>query len=102
MRLVQIDQVLGLSTRAIDTVVEPFGRTVIEIGDDEADVEVEPRRLGTSNSASFAIPGFGSMSFLGATPHDIVVVERPFNANGVGRLIDLSRRRGFVPERSVT
>ena len=76
-----------------DTVVEPFGRTVIEIGDDEADVEAEPRRLGTSNGASFAIPGFGSMSLLGVTPHDIFVVERAFSANGVGRLIDLSRRR---------
>ena len=57
LRLVQLNQVLGLSTRATDTVVEPFGRTVIEIGDDEADVEAEPRRLGTSNGASFAIPG---------------------------------------------
>jgi len=60
------------------------------------------RRLGTSNGASFAIPGFGSMSLLGVTPHDIFVVERAVSANGVGRLIDLSRRRGFVPERSVT
>src|ERR1700674_4473371 len=76
LRLVQLDQVLGLSTRAIDTVVEPFGRTVIKIGDDEADVEAEPRRLDTSNGASFAIPGFGSMPRLGVTPHAIFVVER--------------------------
>jgi hypothetical protein len=90
---VQLDQVLGLSTRAIETVIEPFGRTVIEIGDDEADVEAEPRRLDTSNGAPFAIPGFGSMPRLGVTPHDIFVGECAFRANGVRCLVDLSRQR---------
>ena len=33
------------------------------------------------------------MSLLGVTPHDIFVVERATSANGVSRLIDLSRRR---------
>ena len=33
------------------------------------------------------------MPRLGVTPHDIFVVERTFRANGVGRLVDLSRRR---------
>jgi len=33
------------------------------------------------------------MSRLGVTPHAIFVVERAFSANGVRRLIDLSRQR---------
>ena len=41
LRLVQLDQVLGLSARAIEAVVHPFRRAVLEIGDDEADVEPE-------------------------------------------------------------
>ena len=39
LRLVQLDQVLGLTARAIEAVVKPFGRAMREIGDDEADVE---------------------------------------------------------------
>jgi hypothetical protein len=41
LRLVQLDQVLGLPARAIQAVVDPLGRAVFEIGDDEADVEAE-------------------------------------------------------------
>ena len=42
LRLVQLDQVLRLAARAVESVVDPFGRTVVEVGDDEADVEPEP------------------------------------------------------------
>ncbi len=42
--LVQLDEDLRLSARAIETVVEPFGRAVGKIGDDAADVEAEPSR----------------------------------------------------------
>jgi hypothetical protein len=39
----------------------PLARTALQIGDDEADVEAEPRRLDGSNGGPFAIAGFGSM-----------------------------------------
>lgn len=45
LRLVPRDQVLGVSLRAIHTVVKPFGRTVIEFADDEADSKVDMRGL---------------------------------------------------------
>ena len=41
LRLVQLDQVLRLSACAIQAFVEPLGRAVFEIGDDEADIETE-------------------------------------------------------------
>jgi hypothetical protein len=40
LRLMQLDQVLGLAARAIQAVVDPLGRAGIEAGDDEADVIV--------------------------------------------------------------
>ena len=40
------------------------------------------------------------MSRLAVTPHDIFVVERAFSANGIRRLVDLSRQR-LVPEDAV-
>ncbi|MEY9387592.1 hypothetical protein ABIF93_005849 [Bradyrhizobium japonicum] len=57
LRLMQLDQILGLAARAIQAVVDPLGRADIEAGDDEADVEAEHRRLNTGDSAPFAIPG---------------------------------------------
>ena len=41
LRLMQLDQILGLAARAIQAVVDPLGRADIEAGDDEADVEAE-------------------------------------------------------------
>lgn len=56
LRLMQFDQVLGLSTRAIQAVVDLLGRAVFEIADDEADVEAERRRLDAGDGASLAVP----------------------------------------------
>ena len=51
LALVQLDQILRLAARAIEAFVEPFGRAVLEVGDDEADVEAEPRRLDAGDGA---------------------------------------------------
>src|ERR1700732_4970827 len=51
LRLMQLDQILGLAARAIQAVVDPLGRADIEAGDDEADVETEHRRLNTGDGA---------------------------------------------------
>jgi hypothetical protein len=58
LRFVQLDQVLGLTARAIKVVVKPFRRAMREIGDDEADVEAEPRRLDAGDGAPVSVPGF--------------------------------------------
>jgi len=61
----QLDQILGLAARAIQTVVDPLGRADIEAGDDEADVEAEHRRLNTGDGTPFAIPGLCFVAGLG-------------------------------------
>ena len=44
LRLVQLDQVLGLAAGAIGAVIEPFRRAEAPIGDDEADEQPKPDR----------------------------------------------------------
>ena len=61
----QLDQILGLTARAIEVVVKPFRRAVREIGDDEANVEAEPRRLDARDGAALLVPGFGLVPRLG-------------------------------------
>jgi hypothetical protein len=39
LSLVQLDQVLGLAAGAIDRLVDMLGRSGLETGDDEADIE---------------------------------------------------------------
>ena len=41
LSLVQLDEIFRLAASAVEGLVEPFGRTAVEIGDDEADVEAE-------------------------------------------------------------
>jgi hypothetical protein len=56
LRFVQLDQVLHLSARAIETVVNPFRRTVGDVRDDEADIEPERCRLDAGDGAPLAVP----------------------------------------------
>ena len=44
----QLDEVLRLLTRTVECVVNPFRRAVFDVGDDEADLEVEPHRRTTN------------------------------------------------------
>ena len=67
----QLDEIFRLPARAIEGFVEPFGRAVIEIGDDEADVETEPRRLDAGDGASLLVPGAGPVARLGEAAHDV-------------------------------
>jgi hypothetical protein len=51
----RVCQYPGGHARAIQAVVDPFGRADIEAGDDEADVEAERGRLNTGDGAPFAM-----------------------------------------------
>jgi hypothetical protein len=53
---VQLDQVLGLSAGAIETVVNPLGRADAQAGDDVADVEPLLGRLDAGDDAALAMP----------------------------------------------
>jgi hypothetical protein len=68
LRLVELDQVLGLSARAIETVVNPFRRAVLDVGDDEADIETERRRLDAGDCAPRTVPRFCYLSRLTGLP----------------------------------
>ena len=89
----QLNQVLHLSARAIETVVDPFRRSGGDARDDKADVEPKRGRLDAGDGAALAAPGFGSVPRLGVTAHDRLAGQSAFGADRVGRLIDLPRQR---------
>jgi len=65
LRLVQFDEVFGLSACAIEGVVDPFGRAAFDVGDDEAGVEPERRGFDAGDGAPLAAPGFGLVACFG-------------------------------------
>jgi len=95
--LVQLDQVLGLTARAIEAVVDPFWRAMINIGDDEADIGPELRRLDSGDGASLPVLGVGLVARLGVTAHDSVRSVRIASAFS-STFFD----KGLVPERPKT
>src|SRR5712671_4119614 len=89
----QLDQILGLAARAIQAVVDPFGRADIEARDDEADVEAELGRLNTGDGAPFAIPGLCLVAGLGIAAQNSQVLDGASRADVVGDLVDFSGER---------
>lgn len=62
LSFVQLDEIFGLPARAIESFIEPFGRAAVEVGDDEADIEAEPRGLDAGVGASFQEPALWRVS----------------------------------------
>src|SRR6202035_1237696 len=93
LRLVHLDQILGLAARAIQAVVDPLGRADIEAGNDEADVEAEHRRLDTGDGAPFAIPGLCLVARLGIAAQNSQVLDGAPRADVVSDLVDFSGER---------
>src|SRR6476469_4683512 len=93
LRLMQLDQILGLAARAIQAVVDPLGRADIEAGDDETDVEAEHRRLNTGDGASFVIPGLCLVARLGIAAQNSQVLDGESRADVVSDLVDFSGER---------
>src|SRR3546814_20201842 len=60
MQLVRLDQVLCLTARAVDLLVERLGRAG-QVGDDEAAVGSLGRRLDACHDAALALPGPGGV-----------------------------------------
>ena len=73
LRLVQFNEVLGLSARAIEGAVDPFGRDVFDVGDNEAGVEPERRGFDAGDGAPLAAPGFGLVAGFGVVAYDGLV-----------------------------
>src|SRR5258708_37350051 len=93
LRLMQLDQILGLAARAIQTVVDHFARAEMEAGDAEADVEAAHCRLNTGDGAPFAIPGLGLVARLGIAAQNRQVLGGASRADVVGDLVDFSGER---------
>jgi hypothetical protein len=54
LALVQLDQVLGLAARAVESVIEPFGGASSQVGDHAAYVEPQSSRLDPGRDPAFA------------------------------------------------
>src|SRR3546814_10969343 len=63
--LVALDQVLGLTTRAVERVVDVPGRSCCQRGDDIADVHAQRAGLDPCNEATLALPGLCPIAGLG-------------------------------------
>lgn len=58
----QFDEVLGLTTRAGETVIQPFGVAARDVGDGVADIETHGGDLDTGCDTALAAPGFGTLA----------------------------------------
>jgi hypothetical protein len=67
LSLVQLDQVLGLAAGAIDRLVDMLGRSGLETGDDEADIEPLRCGLDPGAGATLLVPGLGLITGLSET-----------------------------------
>ena len=56
LALVQLDQVLGLTSRAVETVVEPLGTAACEVGHHVADIETLRGGLDPRGDAPITAP----------------------------------------------
>ena len=88
LRLVQFDEVLGLAPGAVERLVDMLGRSGLDAGDDEADVEALGGGLDAGTGAPVGVPGFRLVARLGKAAQARLLVERAASANVVGGLID--------------
>jgi hypothetical protein len=93
LNFVQLDEIFRLPARAVESFIEPFGRAAVEVGDDEADIEAEPRGLDAGDGARLLVPGTGPVARLGVAAHDVFVADGALGANGVGGLVEFLEQR---------
>ncbi len=65
LSLVQLDQVLGLTSGAVERVVDMLGRSGLDAGHDEAYVEALGGRLDPGTGTPIGVPGFRPVACLG-------------------------------------
>ena len=88
--LVQLDQVLGLAARAVETGIEPLGGAGADVGDDVADIETVPRRLDACGDAARSATMTWRRSVVSAKPRTASMsLDRAPTAHGVGGVLDL-------------
>jgi hypothetical protein len=84
LALMPLDQVLCLSTRAVETVIEPLGGTIGDVGNDVADVETFSRRLDPCHDAAGMRPRFCTITRHGVVAHHIQIGGRAPDTDVIG------------------
>ena len=102
LSLVQLDEIFRLPARAVEGVVEPFGRAEVEVGDDEADVEAEPRRLDTCDGAPLLVPGACLVARLGIAAQNGSLSPTARSVRMASAVSSTFLARGLVPGRPKT
>ena len=88
LALVQFDQIFHLSARAIERVVDMFGRAIDDVGDDVADIQPQFRCFDASADATLDFPGFGGVVRLRVAAQDRCLFQRATGADVVGLVFD--------------
>ena len=88
LSLVQLDQVLGLAAGAINRLVNMLGRSGLETGDDEADIEPLRCGLDPGAGATVLVPGLGLITGLCETAQAGFMIECAPGADVVGCRLD--------------
>ena len=96
LRLVQFDQVFGLAAGAVDGFVDLLGRSGLEAGNDEADVEALGGGLDAGTGAALGVPRFGAVAGFGEAAQAGLLIERPAGADVVGDFIDRAVEHGVA------
>ena len=95
---VQLDQVFGLTARAIKCHVDVLGSAFGQAGDDKTDVEAFGGGFDSGTSAPLVVPGFGLVAGLGKAAPAGLLIERPAGADVVGGFlvrVPVDRDHGF-------
>ena len=96
LALVQLDQVLGLATRAVEGVIEPFRGAGGQVGDHAAYVEPQRRGLDPGRDPAFASPRLGAVAEFGIAPqHRHLFLGMP-DADIVGGLVEQPAQNGIA------
>ena len=90
LALIQLNQVLGLATGTIESVIQLLGAATGDVGDDEADIEAFGGGLDARSHASWAVPGFGAVASLGIAAQRLNLFLGSANPDIIGGLLDQS------------
>jgi hypothetical protein len=93
---VQFDQVLGLAAGAVDGLIDVLGRTGVEAGDDEADIEPLCGGFDAGTDTALLIPGLGLVAGLGEAAQGRFLLERTAGADVIGGFVDQALERGVA------
>jgi len=88
LRLVHLDEVLGLAASAVERIVDVLGRATCQRGDDIADVHAQSARLDPGGDAALAFPALRPVAGLGIIAQDHSIILGALDRAGIGGRYD--------------